>query len=87
MLTPKQRFQSDKAAAVKHGETVDTDAFLHASDMAMLQFQEGLPIPTEMGTATANFWRIQGAQLFLKELLRLHVVPKGKKEYVNPDEP
>lgn len=69
--SPRERFLQDKNAAKIHAATMSNVLFERASDAAMLQFGLNLPVAADAAVASANHYRMQGAQRFLMELMTL----------------
>lgn len=70
-LSPKTRFLQNKLESEAHAKLMASALFEKAADAAMLQTALNLPIATASDVATANYCRIQGAQLFLSILMTL----------------
>lgn len=68
--SPKQRFVEMSQWVGEHRQMVDSQAFVRACDMAMLQFQRDITANINSGDgAGAAGLKMQGAQKFL-EILR-----------------
>lgn len=70
-MLPKDRFLRDKQIAENFAGMASTLAFERATDAALLQFIETLPLSYEPAEAAANRHRIEGAQLFLSTLEKI----------------
>lgn len=71
MKSPKQRFLEVKSAVSEHANVTSRDSFAIACDFAMLDLINKLPPANDMGTAAANYWRINGAKEYLEGLMQL----------------
>jgi hypothetical protein len=81
-ISPRERFLQDKDGAKIHSATVGGITFERAADMAMLQFSLNLPVAGDAAVASANHFRLQGAQRFLLELMTI-----GDPLPLPPDKP
>lgn len=93
-VSPRERFLLDKEAAKAHAAMMASTLFERASDAAMLQVQLNLPSAPNSESASANFYRIQGAQLFLGILMTIgdpsiivHDKPKHDLNYDTAPKP
>ena len=79
MLTPKQRFLEHKVVAQKHRDTVDSNDFAIATDLALLQQLQELPHAESNEQAAANYYMIRGAMNYIKKLQTLGDTSPEKK--------
>jgi len=70
-LSPRLRFQENKAYVSAHKELVVSDQFRAACEAALVQVTVGLPESDDSSVAAANWHRIEGARAFLKTLLNV----------------
>lgn len=86
MKSPKQRFLEIKQAADRHRDTVDSTPFAVAMDMAILQvvWDLDLAVASDVQSAAANYWKLQGAMKYMKELESLGNV-KVEKSKISED--
>ena len=67
---PKKRFNESEHSKAWH-DAVASQVFHAAAEAALASMQINLPKVSDMATAAANDWRMQGARRFLTELMSL----------------
>lgn len=67
---PKSRFQKTSAAS-SHAELVKHVVILEALDVALLEMQTKRQNAPDLGTASANWLKLEGAKEFIKIFLML----------------
>lgn len=76
IITPKSRFCEDKKRAAAHNDLVVSNAFLSASEAALLTMIDDIAESTDPAVAIAGYHRIVGARKYMKALAGLAEVPK-----------
>jgi hypothetical protein len=71
VLTPRPRFQENKAYCSHHKELVVSDQFRAALEASLVEQVMALPNVTDPIEAAANFQRIMGARDFITHLLNV----------------
>lgn len=90
-LSPRKRFQKDAGAVRSHQDLVDSSAVQHSIDMALLQIEARYSADRD-GTASLNFYRMQGARDFIAEWMLL-AEPEPTRKFeptdrlLDPDRP
>lgn len=69
-LDPVKRFRASPQAS-GWNDLVTSDKFQDAALAALWQTERNLAVPADMNDAAANFFRVQGAQDFLRNLMSL----------------
>jgi hypothetical protein len=77
-LDAKKRFNAGEHSKLWH-DLVTSAAFNAASEAALVTMLAGLPKPSDLATAAANDWRMQGARMFLEQLMNLTEIAAEKK--------
>jgi|GEM_PF-4751059 hypothetical protein len=77
-LDAKKRFNAGEHSKLWH-DLVTSAAFGSASEAALVTMLAGLPKPSDLATAAANDWRMQGARMFLEQLMNLTEIALDKK--------
>lgn len=65
MPNPRDKFRNSPHGTTFH-DAVASDWFQEAIGVAMQDFQNRLPTPVDMGTGSANGFRMDGAKLFVQ---------------------
>lgn len=68
--TPKSRFQESDAANA-HAALVKNPALISYLDIALLQMQQQRVVAFDLGTASSNWLKLEGAREFIKIFLML----------------
>lgn len=81
-LNHKKRFLDSPISKQWHDASA-TDWFQIGLQTAMLEFQRNLPTPGDMGSASANAFRMQGAQTMISTILNLTETSPERKPDIN----
>jgi hypothetical protein len=79
MESAKARFQKNDVANGQFGDWVASPLFAHAADAAMLEVLTNMPRASDAATAMANAYRLEGAQMFRRQLETLADKRKDQK--------
>lgn len=80
-LSPKKKFQENKAAADKHRDLVLSTDFRNALEAALLEMVLELPPTYEPEVSSAAYYRIIGARDLITQLLSIaetHKAPAAR---------
>jgi hypothetical protein len=78
-MSPRERFRADKELVSGFNDLIDSSRMQSAFDAAMLEYQSSLKIAITPEEATANWYRIEGAQKFLLTLKLLNTSVDASK--------
>lgn len=80
MITPKKTFAENKALSKGWQDIVDSKQFHEAATAALAEMEINLMAISDMATAAALNWQMQGAKRYLHTLMSLtQPAPPGTK--------
>lgn len=85
METPKARFQQAEKDVSWLADVTVNSIFVRATDAALLQMQSEV-VGNEQPDAMRGYFRMEGAQLFIKSLMNI-AEKKVQKVIADPDRP
>lgn len=85
MKSPKERFRENADLIRGYNDRIDSAQMTAAFDAAMMQLSMSFGIPNDPQVAAANGYRLQGARMYLANLLTLNTseMPTSVKEDTN----